>query len=228
MTKPRIGLIHTSATLVPVFEQLCRELVPDAAVVNVVDDSLIKDVIAQGGLSPAISRRVANQIAAAEAAGARVILVTCSSIGRAVELAAEQASAPVLRVDRPMAERAVGVGSRIGVIATLQTTLAPTTELIERCAAEAGRKVTLRPRLVEGAFEALMDGDPSRHDALVSEALESVAAECDVVALAQASMARVAAALPPSKLRPPILSSPRLGVERVAQCLLQSQGGAIA
>ena len=43
----RLGLVHTSATLVSAFEQLCRERLPGVAVFNIVDDSLIKDVIAQ-------------------------------------------------------------------------------------------------------------------------------------------------------------------------------------
>jgi len=37
---------------------------------------------------------------------------------------------PVVRVDEPMAEKAVQTGTRIGVAATLATTLKPTTELI--------------------------------------------------------------------------------------------------
>ena len=67
-TQPRLGLIHTSATLVPMFEQLCREQLPHVAVFNLVDDSLIKDVIAHGRLRPATARRVVQHVAAAEAA----------------------------------------------------------------------------------------------------------------------------------------------------------------
>ena len=66
----RLGLVHTSATLVPAFEQLCRERLPGVAVFNIVDDSLIKDVIAHGRLRPATARRVVQHIVAAEAAGA--------------------------------------------------------------------------------------------------------------------------------------------------------------
>ena len=58
-------------------------------------------------------------------------MVTCSSIGRAVETAAELVATPVLRVDRPMAEQAVARASRIGVVATLPTTLEQRTLLEE-------------------------------------------------------------------------------------------------
>jgi Asp/Glu/hydantoin racemase len=216
-TSPRrLGLVHTSATLVPAFEQLCRERVPGVAVFNIVDDSLIKDVIAHGRLRPATARRVVQHVVAAEAAGADTILVTCSSIGRAVETAATLVDVPVIRVDRPMAERAVATGRRIGVIATLPTTLDPTADLIGRCAAAAGREVAITARLCDGAFEALMAGDAATHDATVAAALEALAAEVDVIALAQASMARVVAALPPDPTRPPILASPPLAIEALA------------
>jgi Asp/Glu/hydantoin racemase len=212
----RLGLVHTSATLVPAFEQLCRERVPGVAVFNIVDDSLIKDVIAHGRLRPATARRVVQHVVAAEAAGADTILVTCSSIGRAVETAATLVDVPVIRVDRPLAERAVATGRRIGVIATLPTTLDPTADLIGRCAAAAGREVAITARLCDGAFEALMAGDAATHDATVAAALEALAAEVDVIALAQASMARVVAALPPDPTRPPILASPPLAIEALA------------
>ena len=212
----RLGLVHTSATLVPAFEQLCCERLPGVAVFNIVDDSLIKDVIAHGRLRPATARRVVQHVVAAEAAGADTILVTCSSIGRAVETAATLVDVPVIRVDRPLAERAVATGRRIGVIATLPTTLDPTADLIGRCAAAAGREVAITARLCDGAFEALMAGDPAAHDATVAAALEALAAEVDVIALAQASMARVVAALPPDPTRPPILASPPLAIEALA------------
>jgi Asp/Glu/hydantoin racemase len=216
-TSPRrLGLVHTSATLVPAFEQLCRERLPGVAVFNIVDDSLIKDVIAHGRLRPATARRVVQHVVAAEAVGADTILVTCSSIGRAVETAATLVDVPVIRVDRPLAERAVATGRRIGVIATLPTTLDPTADLIGRCAAAAGREVAITARLCDGAFEALMAGDAATHDATVAAALEALAAEVDVIALAQASMARVVAALPPDPTRPPILASPPLAIEALA------------
>jgi len=219
-TPRRLGLVHTSATLVPSFEQLCRERLPGVAVFNIVDDSLIKDVIAHGRLRPVTARRVVQHIVAAEAAGADTILVTCSSIGRAVETAATLVDVPVIRVDRPMAERAVATAGRVGVIATLPTTLDPTADLIGRCAAAAGREVAITARLCDGAFEALMAGDAATHDAKVAAALEELAAEVDVIALAQASMARVVGTLPPNPARPPILASPPLAIDWLAERLL--------
>jgi Asp/Glu/hydantoin racemase len=219
MTPKRLFLLHTSATLIPVFEQLCRDKLPEAAVFNMVDESLIKDVIAHDGVRPATARRVAQLVANAEDAGADAVLVTCSSIGPAVETATALTSVPVLRVDRPMAEWAVATATHVGVLATLRTTLVPTADLVERCAAEAGRDVQVTTRLCAGAFDALMNGNSQRHDELVRGALEELSAEVDVVALAQASMARVVAAAPADRRCVAVLTSPPLAVDRLAELL---------
>lgn len=223
--KKRLFLLHTSATNVPVFEQLCKEKLPTVAVFNMVDDSLIKDVIAHNCLRPQTARRVAQLVAAAEDAGADHIMVTCSSIGRAVETAATLASVPVMRVDRPLAEQAVATGPRIGVIATLATTLDPTADLVTRCGAEAGKQIELTARLCDGAFDALMSGDPQRHDEFVLAALQELSSQVDVIALAQASMARVVNSIPEADRRIPILASPPLAVDRLAQILSPSLAG---
>lgn len=219
MQKKTVGLIHTSATLVPVFQQLCSDLLPGVATFNIVDDSLIKDVIARGELAAQTARRVVDYVASAEQAGADIILVTCSSIGAAVETAATLTKVPVLRVDQPMADLAVQMGKRIGVIATLPTTLAPTTDLVKRRAAVAGKEIELTARLCEGAFEALMSGRSAEHDEMVASALKELSSQVDVILLAQASMARVVDSLEEKDKRVPILASPPQAIKHLASIL---------
>jgi Asp/Glu/hydantoin racemase len=219
MKRKTLGLVHTSATLVPLFAQLCKEKLSGVDTFNLADDSLIKDVIRRGELTPQTARRAVEHIASAEAAGADYILVTCSSIGRAVEMAAGLSAVPVLRVDQPMADRAVQMGRKIGVIATLPTTLEPTADLIQRRAQKAGRQVELTSRLCAGAFDALMSGDAAKHDAMVAEALRELSQQVEVIVLAQASMARVVEGLAEAEKRVPILASPTLAVEYLATVL---------
>ena len=219
MPAKRLGLVHTSATLVPIFTELCHEKLQGVDLFHIADDSLIKDVIAKGRLTPRTARRVVDHIAWAEDAGADVILVTCSSIGAAVEAAVPLVGVPVLRVDQPMADRAVATGPRVGVIATLPTTLEPTADLIRRRAAAAGKGVEVTDRLCEGAFDALMGGDAARHDAMVADALKTLGREVDVIVLAQASMARVVEGLAADDRRVPILASPPLAVDHIAGML---------
>ena len=219
MKTKTLGLIHTSATLVPVFQQLCAQYLPGVQVFNIVDDSLIKNVISSGELTPATARRVVEYAGSAEAAGAEFIMYTCSSIGPAVETAATLSGVPVLRVDQPMADLAVQTGSRIGVIATLPTTLAPTSDLVRRRAQAAGKTIELTSKLCEGAFEALMSGDTATHDKMVADALKEMSSKVDVIVLAQASMARVVDSLDEKEKTVPILSSPKIAVQHLATIL---------
>jgi len=219
MAQKTIGLVHTSATLVPVFAELCSKYLPQVKVFNIVDDSLIKNTIACGELTPATSRRVVNYAGSAEEAGADLILFTCSSIGPAVETAATLSGVPVWRVDQPMADIAVRTGKRIGVIATLSTTLEPTSDLVKRRAIVAGKEIELVPRLCEGAFDALMSGDAATHDKLVGDALKQLTSEVDVILLAQASMARVVDALKKEDKTIPILASPVTAIQHLATIL---------
>ncbi len=222
MQQKTLGLIHTSATLVPVFQQLCSQHLPGVQVFNIVDDSLIKNVIKCGELTPDTARRVVNYAGSAEQAGADFILFTCSSIGAAVETAATLSKIPVLRVDQPMADKAVQTGNKIGVIATLPTTLAPTTDLVKRRAAVAGKEVEVTSKLCEGAFDALMSGDAAKHDEMVAAALKELSTQVDVIVLAQASMARVVDTLDAADKKVPILASPGIAIEHLATMLLSS------
>ncbi|WP_207535167.1 aspartate/glutamate racemase family protein [Desertivirga arenae] len=213
-----LGLVHTSATLVPVFQKLCADYLPGVNVFNIVDDSLIKDVISKNELTSLTSRRVVNYVGSAELAGADFIMVTCSSIGAAVEASAALTGVPVLRVDQPMADLAVQTGKKIGVIATLPTTLGPTSDLVRRRAEAAGKDIELTSRLCEGAFDALMGGAPEKHDEMVAKALTELSEQVDVIVLAQASMARVVDTLSESvKQKVSILSSPALAIQHIAE-----------
>lgn len=214
-----LALIHTGAFLPPVFIKLCQEIMPDVRVFNIVDESLINNTIAANRLTPATSKRLAHYLESAEEAGADAILVTCSSIGPAVEAARPFINIPVLRVDEPMADEAVKIGRRVGVIATLSTTLQPTVNLIKARAAAQDREIEIVEQLCEGAFQAVASGDTATHDRLVTAGLMELMDKVDVVVLAQASMARVADAIPADKKKVPVLSSPRLGVAAAQKAL---------
>lgn len=217
MQQKTLVLIHTSATLVPVFAALCNKFIPGVKIFNIADDSLIKNTIACGALTPDTARRVVGYARSAEEAGADYIMFTCSSIGRAVETAAGLVNVPVLRVDQPMAAMAVDKGNRIGIVATLSTTLDPTTDLVRRNALQVGKEIELFPHLCEGAFEALMAGDAETHDKLVGDALKAMSETVDVIVLAQASMARVVESNPSLAEKLPILASPPIAMEYVSK-----------
>lgn len=184
-----------------------------------VDESLIQDTIRAGSLQKPTMKRVIDHVSSAEAAGADAVLVTCSSIGPAVTLAQQLFDIPVLRIDDAMAEAAVREAHTIGVLATLRTTLDPTTALLREKAVQAGRSVKLVECLCEEAFPAVLAGDTGTHDRILRKALLEDLDGVDLIVLAQASMARVVATLPIGALRIPVLSSPELAVMSARQAL---------
>jgi len=206
--------------LVPKFAELCEQTMPQVAIFHVVDESLIKNTIAAQGLEKATARRVLRLILNAREAGADAVLVTCSSIGPAVQVARRIFEFPVLRVDEPMAEEAVQLGSRIGVLATLATTLRPTVDLLREVAAARSRSIEVVECLCDGAFEAFLSGDNETHDGIVLRALMRLIESVEVVVLAQASMAGVVERIAAERLVKPVLSSPALAVRRACEVLL--------
>ena len=214
-----LALIHTSPTLTPVFRALCAAEMSDVEVFHMVDESLIQDTIRAGRLRGITIRRLLDQIASAETAGADAVMVTCSSIGPGVSLAQSLFELPVIRIDEAMAEKAVRTGRRIGVAATLRTTLEPTIELLKAKASQYGRTIEIVESLSEGAFEAVLAGDVLTHDQILGEKLIRDLHDVDVIVLAQASMARVVSEMPAGTLKVPVLSSPELAVRRAKDIL---------
>ena len=219
--KQKLAFIHTVPSLVGLFNDLSMELIPDAEVFHIADEMLLKVVLAQGGLSPFIFQRVAEHVVAAERAGATLVQCTCSSISPCVDASRPLVGVPVLKIDEPLVDAALRTGSCIGVAATAPTTLKPTTELVHARAAALNIPVQVESVLCEGAYEALFSGNPQKHDEIVTQFLRGLMTRNDVIILAQASMARVAQAIPLEEQRVPILSSPRLAMEHVKDMLAQ-------
>ena len=222
--KQKLAFIHTVPSLVGLFNELSRELLPEVEVFHIADEMLLKVVLAQGGLSPFIYQRVAEHVVAAERAGATAVQCTCSSISPCVDASRPLVGVPVLKIDEPMVEAAIHTGSRIGIAATAPTTLKPTTDLVHARAAILGIPVQVESVLCEGAYQALFSGDPVKHDQIVMRALRELMTRNDVIILAQASMARVAQAIPTEEKRVPIISSPRLAIEHVRPVFAQQAG----
>jgi hypothetical protein len=211
-------IIHTSFVSVEALGELCRELLPGVGVRNIVDDSLLPEVMANSGITPGIGQRITAYARQAENPGADVILNQCSSVGEAADGAAA-VGVPYLKIDQPMAERAVQLGERIAVVATVTSTMGPSVRLVEAAARGAGKKVEVIPCLVDGALEVLMkEKNREKHNRMVKEKIEAVQDKADVIVLAQGSMT----VLPdePGHINRPVLTSPRLGPERVRELLL--------
>jgi Asp/Glu/hydantoin racemase len=214
----KIAVLHTSFVFVsvePVINNLIAELIPDAEVIHFVDSDVLATVVREQGISTKSEERMTHLALAAESAGADIIFSACSSLGPALDVAASHVQIPVVKIDEAMAIQAASEGTRIGVLATVPTTLAPTSALIQTKADALGREVSIEQRLCDGAFDVLMSGDREKHDAMVVGQAVDLATKVDVIVLAQASMSRLAETLG-EKTGLPVLASPRMGVKYLA------------
>jgi|TARA_B110000003_G_scaffold226225_1_gene227178 aspartate/glutamate racemase len=215
MTEPSQGslaLIHTVTSLVPTFEKLIKLHLPGWHPFNIIDESLLRLTIKENTLSTKTARRVAGYVSSAIDAGADAILVTCSSIGPAIDAYQSFCPVPLVRVDIGMADEAIRRNGRIGILATLKTTLDPTRDLLINRANAINRSASITHRVCTDAFTCLSAGDNATHDAIIREEIIAMSEEVDIIVLAQASMARVLSHKDIRSVEIPILSSPELGV----------------
>ncbi len=178
------------------------------------DPSILWEARDEGRFTEGCGRRLMDMYEKAAKDGAQIIYNICSSVGDFARLAKplyEMMGIGFVRIDEDMAREAVRQGDRIGVIATLKSTLEPTARLIKQCAAEAGRTVEVFPSLADGAFGA----DRVKFEEKLIEAASVIADEIDVLLLAQGSMAyatdAIAARFPSVK----VYSSPSFGAAAV-------------
>ena len=110
-----------------------------------------------------------------------------------------------------MTPKAVALGSKIIMAATLASTLQPTKELIQTVAAEAGKEIEMIDLVCESAWAKFEADDQAGYLQEIAQALQQNASAGDVIVLAQASMAAATDLCPDLPI--PVLSSPRLGLE---------------
>lgn len=216
-----IGMLHTSFVFLnvePVFRNLFQELLPDVKIIDFVDSEVLANMQRKGVIEPSHIQRMVFLAMAAEAAGVDLIFSACSSLGPSMDVARKMVNTPVIKIDDPMTKKAVEMGSRIGLMATVPTTLPPTASLLEYWAAEAGKQIEIKQLLCPGAFDMLMSGNRERHDQMVLDGARELAPQVDLIVLAQASMSRLAPSLAQDTGKE-VLSSPRLAVEHLRDLL---------
>ena len=207
----RIALIHAlQHSLAPIAASFAK-LWPEATLMNLLDDSLSADLARNGQLTPAMTDRFLVLGRYAASTGADAILFTCSAFGPCIDaVARELAPLPVLQPNQAMIEQAVTRGHRIGLLSTFPPTL-------KSMPAEFPGTIELIPKLAEGAMAALDRGDRAEHDRLVVQASRDLR-DCDLIALAQYSMAP-AAAMVAEATKLPILTTPDSAVTKLRQLL---------
>jgi Asp/Glu/hydantoin racemase len=216
--KKKLAIIHTTPVTIEPLKDLANKMIGECEIINLVDDSILPQLGKNGGNVQEIADRWEGYAKVAEQLGADCILNACSSIGELVAFTQPKIATPIIRIDDAMAEFAINSAEKIGVAATLETTLKPTLELLKLKAAQKQKKVEFEPILVSSAYQKLIANDKEGHDLDLSVALRELAKKVDIVVLAQASMARVVSSFTPDEQRH-FVTSPELGMEAVNRTL---------
>lgn len=215
--KKKLAFLHTLDANIAVFNKSVEECGYDVEVAHRVNKSVLKDTMKLGHVDASIADRIRAEISELRDDGADVVVCTCSSIGAVAEEMNETETIEVQRIDRAMADRAVGIGDRIVLAASLSSTLGPTRELLESSAQRLGKSVSIKEVVISSAWDRYVAGDITGYIEEVAKAMTAQFNEGDVIVLAQASMADAALLVSDSPIQ--ILSSPKLGVERAVEAV---------
>jgi Asp/Glu/hydantoin racemase len=212
----RIALIHALGHSIAPSNEAFGRLWPEASLMNLLDDSLAADLVRSGGAGAEMTERFLHLTGYARDCGADGILFTCSAFGPCIEACAREfAPLPVLKPNEAMIEDAVAAGTRIGLLASF----APTLAFMPAEFAALAPAAQIVPALVAEALSALDAGDPERHDWLAAQASGSLTG-CELIALAQFSLARAAPMVAAATGRP-VLTTPESAVRKLRRVLHQ-------
>ena len=187
----RVACIHTVYSVIADFtSQLRSALGEDVKIHTLYDDFLATDPADTGKFSSINHDRLRLDMRAQAMTGADIIVVSCSTLSPSVRLLRPEFNVPVVAIDDAMVREAIARGSRIGLLATANSTVKPSHSALLAAAKAAGREVDVQIICDEDAIRALKAGDKAKHDRMVLEMAKRFT-DRDVIVLAQASMAHM-------------------------------------
>jgi Asp/Glu/hydantoin racemase len=217
MATPRIALIHATPVAMEPIAQAFATGWPQARITHLLDDSLSADLAAAGTLTGQMVERFVALARYSAGCGADAILFTCSAFGEAIEAARAGVRIPVLKPNEAMFDEALEAGRRIGLVSTFEPSIPSMVRELEVEAQRRRIELDIRTHSVPNALAALQRGDADLHDQLIA-ATDREFADCEVVMLAQFSMARAVARFRAAPGRR-VLTSPGSAVSRLKRDL---------
>src|SRR5213079_828562 len=120
----RIALIHATSAAVDPTRTALAETWPEPDLVNLLDDSLLRDRALEAELTDSMYGRFDSMGQYAMSIGADGILFTCSAFGPAIDRVAKAVVIPVLKPNEAMFAEAIAIGGRIGMLVTFEPSIA--------------------------------------------------------------------------------------------------------
>lgn len=214
-----VGIIHAALISTKSVQPFIDEILPDVKIVHFVDDTIQNSNFAcEPGIIPKENYfKFAQYARNLEIAGADIIMLACSTFNRAVEFARPMITIPMLQIDRPMMDLAVQDGKRIGLLATVPTTVPASERLLKLAASEVGKDVEITTILCTQAFDEIKKGNVDRHNELLLEEIDKLSNQVDAIVMAQVSMSALEPLL--VNLKVPVYNSGRTGFNKVREIL---------
>jgi aspartate/glutamate racemase len=219
LSKKTVGIIHAALISTKGVQPYIQEIIPEVTVVHVVDDTIQNSNFAcQPGVIPKENFfKFANYAHNLELAGVDLIMLACSTFNRAVEVARPMINTPMLQIDRTMMDLAVMNGRKIGLLATVPTTVPASERLLKLAAEEAGKEIEITIVLCTKAFEEIKKGNVDLHNELLLKEIELLSETVDAIVMAQISMSALEPMLTNTKV--PVYNSGRTGFNKVREIL---------
>jgi aspartate/glutamate racemase len=215
----KLGIIHAALITTRAVQKYLDEIVPEVEVVHFVDDTIqntnfacTPGVIPQNNYAKFVQAALSQQDY-----GVDLILLACSTFNRAVEFARPMIRTPLLQIDRPMMDLAVQQGSRLGLLATVPTTVPASERLLRLAATDAGKSIEIKTRLCSDAFAALKAGQTEKHNEMLLAEIDRLSGEVDAIVLAQLSMSALEPRLTSTKV--PVYNSGRTAFTHIRKLL---------
>jgi aspartate/glutamate racemase len=214
-----LAIVHASLISSKSVQPFIDEILPEVTVVHHVDDTIQNTNFAckPGVIPKANYFKFAAYAHFLEEAGVDLILLACSTFNRVVELARPMINTPMLQIDRPMMDLAVQQGRKIGLLATVPTTVPASERLLQLAAAEAGKDVKIKTVLCAEAFEEIKRGNVQKHNDILIREIDTMARSVDAIVMAQVSMSALEPMLKNTKV--PVYNSGRTGFNKVREIL---------
>jgi glutamate racemase len=215
-----LGIIHASSLTIKAMQPFVDRYLQGIEIMHLCDDTIQRDNIRAGvGVIPKVNYfKFAQYAHNLEEAGVDMILLACSTFNYAAELGRPLVNVPIAQIDRPMMEAAVQQGRRVGMLATLSTTVPSSERLLRIVAAEQKREIEVTTVLRPEAFAAVQKGDVETHNRILLEEIDKLSGSVDSIVMAQLSMSALAPVL--GKTRVPVYNSGDTGFARVREMLL--------
>lgn len=215
----KLGIIHAALITTRAVQKYIDEIIPEVEVVHWVDDTIQNTNFAcEPGIIP--GKNYAKFVQAAlsqQEYGVDLIMLACSTFNRAAEFARPMIDTPMLQIDRPMMDLAVRDGSRIGLLATVPTTVPASERLLRLAAEDAGKTVEVKLRLCSEAFQILKAGNTEKHNEMLLEEIDRLSGEVDAIVMAQVSMTALEPRLTNTKV--PVYNSGRTAFNKIRETL---------